>query len=77
MSSKPLPRQLRRLYDALDGKPYLHVYEVYRALRGHPWPGAVRDCQQRLGPTVTRFNRETPWTVQPGPEPYTYTLVKD
>ena len=72
-----LPRQLRKLEDCLTGKPYLHIFEVYRALRGAAWQGEERLCQQRLSWTVTRYNRAGRHRIVPGPEVYTYTLVKD
>lgn len=71
------PRQSQKLYDALKGKPYLHVYELYRALRGKAWPGALRHCQQQLGSPITRFNRLGGPQIVPGPEVYTYTLIEE
>lgn len=72
-----LPRRLQNLHDLLDGKPYVHALEVYRNLRGKPWPGPIRQCQQHLGSTITRYNRTSPHRIVPGPEAYTYTLVKE
>jgi hypothetical protein len=69
------PRALQRLHDCLAGKPYVHVYEVYRALRGRPWPGDLPGCQRQLGTTITRFNRfPHECRVVLGPEVYTYRL---
>jgi hypothetical protein len=67
---------MKKLEDCLTGKPYLHIFDVYHALRGKAWQGPERLCQQRLGWTVTRYNRLGRHRVVPGPEVYTYTLVK-
>lgn len=71
------PRQLQKLYDTLHGKPYVHVLEVYRALSGKAWPGAMRECQQGVSTTITRFNRSGGPKIVPGPEVYTYTLIEE
>ena len=73
-----LPRQLKKLEDCLLDKPHVHVFHVYEALRGKPWQGEERLCQQRLVWTITRYNRsQSQYRIVPGPEVYTYTLVKD
>lgn len=78
MSSEgPRPRQLQRLYDFMVGKPYAHVFSIYRELRGRAWDGDERMCQQRVSWTITRFNRLGGPKIVPGPEVYTYTLAED
>lgn len=82
MSSKAegpywLPRQLKKLEDCLIDREFAHVFTVYQALRGKPWLGEERLCQQRLGWTITRYNRAAKHRIVPGPEVYTYTLIKE
>lgn len=74
----PRPRAQQRLRDCLHGKPYVHVYEIHRAVRGRAHTGSPRSCQQALGALVTRYNR---WPhsmdrVLPGFEPNTYRLIE-
>lgn len=77
MSSKVLPRQMRKL-DALFGDlTVVPVEMIFLTLyKGQELPPTRRLTSMRVGWPLTRYRRATGHQVVPGPEEYTYTRLK-